>query len=297
MITKIGDYFKEKEKNFQLYLDRDLFTIIRMDGMRFHTFTKMFLSPFDPFLHYALELSLHQILDKEMKGYWSMVYFQSDEASIVLVPIQNEKDDFPFKGNILKLTSALLQWNGYFLVNLQNIYRNQLRTINNRSIRPLIQMIDQLYRKKDGKGIDFRSYLKDVNYGVKRIYPSFDCRFIQVKEEDVNKYMGWRRVDCIRNYKNTLGRFFYSSKTLHNINADEVIKKINDEQNIDYREFPTMIKRGNIYRSEKFLECVKDDFYEDDDITRRFKHEVLISKKKRRLDNLFLGSEYLSKVH
>jgi len=149
------------------------------------------------------------------------------------------------------------------------VYQNYLRTLHVETFSPLFTIINNLYKNKNHKDIKLDEYIQHINYWIENNPPSFDCRIMQSDKKDIDTYIGWRRVDAIRNYKNMFGHVFYSSKSMHQMTADDVVKKVNQEYHIDYRSFPSMMKCGNFYQSEKFKDYITHDF-QDDEITLNF---------------------------
>jgi tRNA(His) 5'-end guanylyltransferase len=284
----LGDYFKIKEKSFDLTLDPTKITIIRLDGIRFHNFTKPFYYPYDPFLRYSLEFSLLKVLCSEFKGYVSHVYFQSDEASIIIPPVELP-NQLPFSGRINKVISILLQWNLYFYKELQTLLDKAFNSVNfnypndlNESMKQFIRKIEVLSKKKTLEEFDkyFESeywYQLDEFLNEKQNYPAFDCRIFQVEtKEDVIRYLTWRRVDAIRNFKNSLGFCFYSPKQLKGMSAEEIKRKVEIEYDIKYKELPKIIKRGSLYQFQKYQNWIEHGFEENDKDSNDFQKNIIM---------------------
>lgn len=285
----LGDFFKAKENDFRMSIDKSMHTIIRLDGMRFHNFTRPFLYPFDPFLRYALDTSLLRVLQKELKGYYALVYFQSDEASIILPAITEADIELPFGGRVEKLIATLLQWNTQFYQTLVTLYQNALRTLDPTVFTPLFGCINSLNRLRDERDIRMDEYIQKVAFFISQNAPSFDCRFLQVSTTDeIGEYLQWRRQDAIRNYKNMLGRMFYSSKAMHKLSANDVIAKLESDYHIQYEDFPAIFKRGTVYRTEKYASLFADGFYDADDATKTFQAYVMQTCETIPLNRLFL---------
>jgi tRNA(His) 5'-end guanylyltransferase len=298
---ELGDYFKEREKELRFSLDKNKITIIRLDGMRFHNFTKPFLAPYDPFFHYCMDVTLHRVIKAELGNFWSAIYRQSDEASIVMLNVVNERSELPFGGRIEKIASALLKWNTKFYQELLWKYRHIRQFMNDFGFdcfNDIFQQIDSIQMRKDKKHINLQSYITNVGYALQTHSPSFDCRFIQLKDpQEITDYFTWRRKDAIRNWKNMLGRQFISHKKMHGLSANEVIEKVEEISELKYVNFPTIMKRGNIYRNLKnYPECIKDGFRRDDDTTIEFKKYVHDTIELPKIKNFFNPYQYNKKT-
>jgi tRNA(His) guanylyltransferase len=275
MIDELGDYFKEKEKEYRQVLLKDRITVMRLDGMRFHSFTRAFLRPYDPFLHYALDGSLLQVLHHELNGYWALAYFQSDEASIILPAIDHEEVTLPFDGRVEKIFGILSQWNTYFDRTITKIYQNALTTVDVDAIKPLYKVTDDIHQLA-GKGvIQIHEYIGKILGWLQTHIAGFDCRVFQLdKIDDVPRYLEWRRKDAIRNAKNSLARMFLSPKQMANLSANEVIDLAKERYQLNYESLPVIMKRGSIYHADKFAGWVDDGFMAEDDMSLRFQASI-----------------------
>ena len=99
----LGDVLKEYEHEYRAYLPKNSFTIIRLDGRAFHTYTKGRDKPFDSNLiwnmgHTAVKLA------EEIQGTVT-TYTQSDEISVVLSD-HGDRTEAWFGGNVQKMVSV-----------------------------------------------------------------------------------------------------------------------------------------------------------------------------------------------
>ena len=273
--NELGDIFKAKEAQMRLNLDSGRISIFRCDGWHFHTFTRAFLRPYDPFLHYALESSLLRVLQHDLKGFWALVYFQSDEASVVIPDIEREDVNLPFDGRVEKIFGVLLQWGIYFDRALTQMYGNQLTTVDVDALKPIYKATNQIHQLCGLGDIHINEYLGKIQSWMPNHVPSFDCRTLQLDTKDeVTQYLEWRRKDAIRNAKNSLARMFLSPKQMINLSANEVVDRIETDYGVDYERLPSIIKRGSIYHSEKFADWVNDGFNPTDEDSGRFQTSV-----------------------
>lgn len=101
---KAGDFFKEKERAASSALTPKGYFIIRLDGKAFHTYTKGLVKPFDEGLSKAM-VETTQALCKEVQNV-KLAYTQSDEISLVLSDLGDEKTQLWFEGKIQKMVSV-----------------------------------------------------------------------------------------------------------------------------------------------------------------------------------------------
>jgi tRNA(His) 5'-end guanylyltransferase len=102
-IDQLGNKFKELEKQFVHLLDPRKYTILRVDGHCFSTFTRPFKKPWDTDLSDAMFHACHEWM-KEFGGV--CIYTQSDEATMVISKIPEEsKSELPFSGRAEKIAT------------------------------------------------------------------------------------------------------------------------------------------------------------------------------------------------
>lgn len=99
----LGERMKGYEKKYQQTLNPQLYTIIRLDGKAFHTYTKWLTRPFDlPFIEAMNETALY--LAQHISG-CQIGYVQSDEITLTLARPCQSKGEWYFNGNIQKIVS------------------------------------------------------------------------------------------------------------------------------------------------------------------------------------------------
>lgn len=101
----LGDRMKRQYENRTRYfLPRRTYTIIRLDGKAFHTFTRGMQRPFDQTLIDTMN-SVTKYLCENIMG-TVLGYTQSDEITLLLTDFQNERAEAYFDGNIQKIASV-----------------------------------------------------------------------------------------------------------------------------------------------------------------------------------------------
>eukprot|EP01080_Neovahlkampfia_damariscottae_P000368 gene368-6782_t len=202
----------EKLNNFKVDSTKPF--IIRLDGNNFSKFTKPFLKPFDSHLHEIFVQSSCEIFDKYSP---KVIYCCSDEITIMYDGFKDERF-VPLAGRIQKISSL---FSSYF-----TIYFNK-------------NLNENLNKFKDYK--TFEDIKKNINKGA-----AFDARVFNLENEDLAfKNIIWRsKHDCVRNSKHLLGCMYFSQKYLNNLNPNEIIRRVKEQYNVDWNDFPSQFKYG-----------------------------------------------------
>lgn len=101
----LGARMKENyEFRSRSYLPRRTYTVIRIDGKAFHTYTRGLDKPFDLKLMDDMSTTA-QFLCEEIMGA-KYAYAQSDEISILMTDFDRIKTEAWFDGNVQKITSV-----------------------------------------------------------------------------------------------------------------------------------------------------------------------------------------------
>jgi tRNA(His) guanylyltransferase len=103
MTDAIGDRMKRYEAATRTCLPPRTYTIIRVDGKAFHTFTRGMEKPYSQFLMDAMDASA-QALCKQAMG-CRLAYGQSDEYSFLLTDFERHESEPWFGGGVQKIAS------------------------------------------------------------------------------------------------------------------------------------------------------------------------------------------------
>lgn len=186
MNDELGNRMKENYENRTRYLlPRRTYTILRLDGKAFHTYTKGLKRPFDSGLIADMDAAIVAMLPK-LQGV-VFAYTQSDEISILLTDFEKETTSAWFDGNLQKMCSVAAsiitaEFNKYRMWRSDIIY-------------------DTL-----GSPFPFDKY--NMAY--------FDCRVFTIPDRtEVMNYFRWRQQDCIRNSVSMVAQSNFSHKELH----------------------------------------------------------------------------------
>jgi len=114
MQDSLGDRMKhDYEDRCRYHLPRRTYTIARIDGKAFHTFTKHCEKPFDLALMLAMNATTERVCER-VQG-CQFAYIQSDEVSFLLTDFDKATTDAYFDGNLQKITSVMSSlFTGYF---------------------------------------------------------------------------------------------------------------------------------------------------------------------------------------
>jgi len=105
MKDDLGTRIKEQYENRTRYfLPRRTYTIIRLDGKAFHTYTQKMEKPYDVGFIVVMD-DTAKFLCEEIQG-CKMAYVQSDEISLLLTDFATITTDAWFDGNIQKIASV-----------------------------------------------------------------------------------------------------------------------------------------------------------------------------------------------
>ena len=105
MHDSLGDRMKgQYEHRTRYFLPRRTYTIIRVDGKAFHSYTRGCVEPFDAPLMDAMDRTA-MYLCGEMQGS-VLAYVQSDEISVLLTDFAKPTTDAWFDGNVQKIASV-----------------------------------------------------------------------------------------------------------------------------------------------------------------------------------------------
>lgn len=191
----MGAKFKELERKERFTIDSSKFTILRMDGRAFHTYTKNFERPFDARLAAAMDDATIAIMKntfpKNVCG-----YTQSDEISLIIPPVE-PPETLPFDGRADKILSLA-------------------------SSTATLGFVTSLIEKTDMES----SVILGVNSPG---FPLFDARFFQVDTiEEVMDYMNWRRLDARKNAISSTAMQHFSKKELHGKSTPERLQMLKE---------------------------------------------------------------------
>lgn len=209
----LGDRMKDYEMRSSSYLPRRTYTIIRLDGKAFHTFTKGFKRPFDEFLMSMMD-NTAKALCEQIQGV-KMAYVQSDEITLVLTDFDDIKTDAWFDGNVQKIVS---------------VSASITTAAFNR----------ELLKYSMGSNVCYSTFIDSIKFAL------FDSRVFSVPSlAEVKNCLIWRQEDATKNSISMVAQSLYSHKELHKKNSSEKQEMI-FQKGINWNNLPIGQKRGRI---------------------------------------------------
>ena len=219
MKDELGSRMKEfYEDRFRYKLPRRAYTIIRIDGKAFHTYTKGLKRPFDDGLIEDMN-DTTIFLCKNIMGA-KMGYVQSDEISILLTDFDTLDTQAWFDYNIQKMVSiaaslATSEFNRLRLIRKCNDFGNDMGVINEDDI---------------------------LNFKMAQ----FDARVFQIPSRtEVENYFIWRQQDATRNSISSVAQSLYSHKELNGKKTNDMQEMI-FQKGINWNDYDFREKRGAV---------------------------------------------------
>lgn len=231
MQDALGDRIKgQYENRTRFLLPRRTYTIIRVDGKAFHTFTKGYDKPFDRDLMSIMDKTAIAMCEGIQGA--KLAYVQSDEISILLTDFETDTTCAWFDGNLQKMASvaaslATMAFNREFL-------KNSLSTGSDRE-----------------KMTDVHAILADCFKMA-----MFDARVFTIPDAvEVENYFIWRQNDASRNSVQMAARAVYSHKQLEGKGTSQLHDLLH-AKGINWNDYTTGEKRGRIIKKQQYeMEC------------------------------------------
>jgi tRNA(His) guanylyltransferase len=224
MKDQLGDRMKTfYEDRFRTKLPRRAYTIIRVDGKAFHTYTKGLNRPFDEGLIEDMNLTA-AFLCKNIMGA-KLAYVQSDEISILITDFDTQDTQSWFDYNIQKMTSIA--------ASLATSEFNRLRIERQFSV----YMVDDNGKPHYSLNLEEMKNIKMAQ---------FDARVFQIPSRiEVENYFIWRQQDAVRNSISSVAQSLYSHKELNGVKTNEMQELI-FQKGINWNDYDFRKKRGAV---------------------------------------------------
>lgn len=223
--NELADDMKKMEKAESTKLDVNKTIVIRLDMRSGGSFVRGLNKPFDDSFSEAMEHTAKE-LAKQVQGA-QLVYFGSDEITILLFKNKVKKEFTPFfEGKLQKtvsLTAAIATAE----------FNNAWYEIINKT-----------------KDTDYKEILQRKLFNAR-----FDSRAFNI-EGGINEALSsvwWRMKDVSRNSVQMLGRKYFSQKQVQNLKTYEVENKLDSIGHNWENEVKTVNKYGNLFIREEYL--------------------------------------------
>jgi len=221
MRDELGDRMKKNYENrTRILLPRRTYTIIRIDGKAFHTYTRGCARPFDAGLMADMDETACYLC-KNIQGA-KFAFVQSDEISVLMTDFDTLQTDAWFDGNIQKIVSVA--------ASMATAKFNHLRL-----------------RRKFDTTIATVSVIMDMWK-----LAEFDARTFTIPSDvEVENYFIWRQQDTVRNSISSVAQTLYSSKELNGKNMSQQQDMIH-EKGQNWNDFTPQEKRGRFIFKQAF---------------------------------------------
>lgn len=222
----LGDRMKgQYESRSQTHLPRRTYTLIRLDGKAFHTYTRGCDRPFDLALMEDMDLTAKALCEATQGC--KLAFVQSDEISLALTDFDQRETQAYFDGNVQKITSIT--------ASIATAHFNQLRK----------QRALQVIPGARGLGRASADFAAIVHEQTQLAY--FDSRaFVIPDYEEVLNYFVWRQQDATRNSILMAGQAQFSHRELERVNTKEIQERLFQEKGINWNDYPVGFKRGRV---------------------------------------------------
>lgn len=216
MKDALGDRMKEfYEDRTRIKLPRRTYTIIRIDGKAFHTYTKGLERPFDEGLIDDMNATT-AYLCKNIQGA-KFGYVQSDEISLVLTDFDELGTHAWFDNNLQKMVSVA--------ASMATSEFNKLRLMR--------------YMKES------KIFLEEEHIEEFKM-AQFDARAFQIPFiDEVENYFIWRQQDAVRNSISSVAQSLYSPRELNGVKTDQMQEMI-FQKGINWNDYDFRKKRGAV---------------------------------------------------
>lgn len=220
MNDALSNRMKRYENVNRNYLTPRTYSIIRVDGKAFHTFTKKFERPFDESLVNMMNMTA-LYLAKKVQG-CKLAYVQSDEISLLLTDFDDLNTSAWFDGNIQKIVSV------------------SASMATSEFNRRLIMQYGQA-----GKG-QIEPHLISATEVCAMKLAEFDSRTYTIPTKtEVTNYLIWRQKDATRNSIAMVAQSLCSVSELKNKNGDQQQELI-FQKGQNWNNYDDGLKRGRL---------------------------------------------------
>jgi tRNA(His) 5'-end guanylyltransferase len=229
MKDELGERMKQSyEDRTRYFVPRRTYTIIRLDGKAFHTYTRGLMKPFDNDLSNDIDRAIIAMLPHIQGAVFA--YTQSDEISVLMTDFALPTTSAWFDGNIQKMASV----SASIIAAEFNKFRTQ-RFIEHKSVNLVSGEFVLAY---------------------------FDARVFTIPDRiEVMNYFIWRNQDCARNSVSMLAQANFSHKELQGKSTTEMIRMTHDYNignHSGWLDLSPDLKFGRLIVKEKYLVGLTD---------------------------------------
>jgi len=232
MKDDLGERMKEYEQVTRNTLPKRSYTIIRVDGKAFHTYTKGLERPFDVGLTEDMDATAIALCKGIQNA--KFAYVQSDEISVLIADTENINTQPWFGNNIQKMCSIS--------ASIATDAFNRARLM-----RKLVVA--------DGAG----RFVVTEDDLINQKLALFDSRVYQIPQrEEVKNYFIWRQKDCVRNSISSAAQSMYSSKELHRKSTSDM-QEMMFQKDTNWNDYEDGFKRGRLIEKHEYVVEATED--------------------------------------
>jgi tRNA(His) guanylyltransferase len=236
MKDDLGNRIKEYENVSNFKLMRKGYTILRLDGKAFHTYTKGLLRPFDQGLVDDMDntaIYLCENIQNVICG-----YVQSDEITLILCDFEKINTSPWFDNKIQKMCSVS--------ASMATAKFNQLRMFREASKErdhSLSSIAESVWDNDNITSSDI------INFKL----AMFDSRVFQVPNKmECTNVLIWRQQDTVKNSISSLAQTMFSHKELQGKNGKEKQEMMFQKDGTNWNDFDPKLKRGRMIVKETY---------------------------------------------
>jgi tRNA(His) 5'-end guanylyltransferase len=201
-------------------LPRKGYTMIRIDGKAFHTYTKGLVRPFDKGFVEDMDRTA-KYLCKEIQNA-VCAFVQSDEISILLCDFEKNETNAWFDNSVQKMCS---------------VSSSMATTGFNRA--RIARIVEE--------GYTIITRIQDMKWG------EFDSRVYQLPAKyEVANYMIWRQQDTVKNSISSVAQSMFSHKELNGKNGNDKQEMMFQKDGTNWNDFDPKLKRGRMITKETY---------------------------------------------
>lgn len=232
----LGDRMKRYEDVYRFKLPPRTYTLLRVDGRAFHTWTRGLQKPYDLGLMAAMDKTAIALCEEIAGAQFAFV--QSDEISILAVDFLEIASQAWFDGLVQKWCSVSASI-ATMAFNAEVVQAQYAYAVAERECGFIC----------DPSGIVSHRGAPS-NIGAKSPICTFDARVFTIPDlVEVENYFVWRQQDAVRNSVMMLARAHASHKQLHGKNQSaqhELIHQAGD----NWANHPARFKHGGVIRKK-----------------------------------------------
>jgi tRNA(His) guanylyltransferase len=228
----LGDRMKaDYEGRTRSLLPRRTYTLLRVDGKNFHTYTRGCERPYDLGLMEDMDATALALCEEITGAQFAFV--QSDEISVLLTDFSSMQTEAWFDGSVQKLSSLS--------ASIATAHFNLARM-----------------RRLAARETETRAGREDMDAVFAGRVACFDSRAFTIPDPvEVENYFIWRQQDATRNSISMTAQAHFPHTRLQGKSSDELQEMLWQEKGINWNDTPGEFKRGRVVVREQVIADVQ----------------------------------------